>query len=63
MVHKDSERARRVSEATSESDEEDFFVDSVELPEDFVPEWRGGETEDRSFEQTVPIEHFTRSEY
>jgi len=57
-----SSRPRQSSEH-SESDDEDFVIlESLELPDDFVPESSGDRDKDKLYEQEVPVEHFVRNE-
>ena len=60
VVGVDGGRPRQSSEQ-SYSDEEDFLIlESLELPDDFVPV-SSGDREDQFYEQEVPVEHFVRN--
>ena len=62
MVHKDKKIIRKDSDISSDSEEDFFLVDSLGLPDDFIPE-KSKDGEEEYYEQTVPIEHFIRNDH
>lgn len=62
MVHKEK-RTRTQSEVSSECEEEELLLfNSMDLPDDFIPESTGDSKEEQHYEQTVPIECFIRND-